>query len=197
MLIIKDGVYTNDQGVKVSLVDPNNREKGYMVWLDNGHIAKSELDYAHSIQSSLGEISIDDTNIFNTMPINLVKRYFMQLHTSLINKDTTPFLSNYDVVNFIKRAFNGDTSILPIEINVKHGRNKLLVDFFHNYFSICRDRYEGSLQQQKIDKYQKLLFNNFVKPNNDSIDKSNFRSYYSPDDKPYLISTLKKLIGED
>ena len=122
--------------------------------------------------------SPEQKNTFNEMPIEEVKRFFMQLATSKTRKGES-YLSPEDVEKFVHRAFTGNHSIPQLTLNNPANRHKgRIIGLFHTYYSACNTHHPKTGRIDKNadpDRYIRLLTDNFDNWTFEQV-KGNFRS---------------------
>ena len=101
-------------------------------------------------------------NTFNSMPLDEVKRWFIQLAENN-SKNGKPFLTIEQVEQFIERAFVGNTNIQKLTLNYANREKLILWKLFYQYYQNCVS-IDRSVERgvQCRDKYIKLLTDNFT-----------------------------------
>jgi len=113
----------------------------------------SSLPITNTVMPAYGYSS--GKNVFNGVPINLVKDFFNQL----CNKKV---LTPTQLDNFILRAFQGDSSIGKQTLNTLKIKEKAIINLFHKFYQECVAHPKFEPQRNSIKKYKGLLTENFT-----------------------------------
>lgn len=113
----------------------------------------SSLPITNTVIPALGYSS--DKNIFNGVPLNMVKDFFNQL----CNKNV---LTPTQLDNFIMRAFQGDLSIGKQTLNTIKYKEIAIINLFHIFYQQCVAIPQFEPQRNSIKKYKGLLIENFT-----------------------------------
>lgn len=105
--------------------------------------------------------TVQEENNFNSMPLDDVRKWFMQLAT---NKATNnkPYLSLKQVDDFIKRAFIGNKDIPKLSFNMEGGDRMNIQYLFFLYGNYCKNILGIEPTRGCKEKYVKLLTDNFT-----------------------------------
>jgi hypothetical protein len=112
----------------------------------------SSLPISSKVLPALGSSS--DENVFNGVPLNLVKVFFNQLCDQ---KALTPT----QLDNFILRAFQGDLSIEKQTLNTSLTKKTMIVKLFHLFYQKSIANFSWEPRRHCIEKYVELLTDNF------------------------------------
>jgi hypothetical protein len=115
----------------------------------------SNLPISNTLISKLGQSS-DINNEFNGVPLDLVRKFFNQL----CHKDID-VLTPIQLNNFISRAFQGDSSIEKQTLNTSHISKTMIIKLFHLFYKASIQDFSYENSKCGIEKYQKLLTDNF------------------------------------
>jgi hypothetical protein len=113
----------------------------------------SSLPISSKVLPALGSSS--DENVFNGVPLILVKVFFNQL----CNKKA---LTPTQLDNFILRAFQGDLSIEKQTLNTIETKEIAIINLFHIFYRECTAIPQFEPQKNSIKKYKGLLTENFT-----------------------------------
>lgn len=154
------------------------------------HLISDLVECRHSLENiatttSAPPASDERKNAFNSMPLDEVRQWFIQL-AETNSKNGNPFLTPEQVGQFIDRAFCGKSFAEKMSINERNGDKANVIGLFHLFYIHCTNHQSG---KGKIDpsatakKYVELLtdyFDNWIfKQVND-----NFRSGGNWKNKP-------------
>ena len=111
--------------------------------------------------TSTSPASDKQINIFNSMPLDEVRRWFMQLAD---NNSTNgkPFLTPEQVEQFIERAFLGHTNIPDLTFNVADGERTSITKLFYLFYQRCTNDYAIEPTKHCKEKYVRLLTDHFT-----------------------------------
>jgi|GEM_PF-5418755 len=104
-------------------------------------------------------------NVFNDMPLKEVYKYFEPL-VNQKGRSQQFYLTNIDLMLFIKVAFCGEPISVKLTFNIGRGDLGKISYFFYQYFEICSVK-KG--YQANKDQYVKLLTDNFSNFNYNSV----------------------------
>jgi len=118
-----------------------------------------------------------DDNIFNSLDISLVRSFFHRL-VDKVGKSGKPFITKYELDLFLDRAFLGNKTIPPIQMNTIHGDAYAVRSLFYIFYRMCKDNgFELDKKARQV-KYENLLKDNFTNYGNESDVSNNF--YFKP-----------------
>ena len=133
--------------------------------------------YTSKLSPSTPSANKTEKNVFNSMPLDEVRKWFTQLVESN-SKNGNTFLTSENVDIFIDRAFGGELFAEKLSINEKIGDKANVIGLFHLFYTYCITHQSG---RGKIDpnataeKYIRLITDYFDNWTFEQV-KNNFRS---------------------
>lgn len=122
------------------------------------HIGNLELNDMQSPVVPIPSLENDNSdNVFNGVPINLVRAFFNQL----CDKKCRVLESN-ELDDFISRGFKGDKNIKKQTLSTALIKKTMIVKLFHLFYQECTNNSKYEPRKNCTEKYKRLLTDNFT-----------------------------------
>ena len=126
--------------------------------IDEKGLAKNKLTpIGNSISNRSDDFSKGKTNQFNSVPLPIVCKYFMQL----AQHPKTKFLTVKEVNFFIDRAFCFDRTIEKLTFHNTSRKQAAIWKLFHRFYEDCASNLKYDSKKKTKQEYVELITSNF------------------------------------